>query len=231
MKKLILVLILFTPIAFCDYYADIDLIVNDNGFVEISGINNHPLLISSTNYTSKNGNLWTLDLNINETFSDYVYEIYLPKNAAIKNLSTPKTMSITNENNVLLILGIGHNETFKLIISYIIKQEKNNYFYLILLETIILIGVIVYFVLYFKKNKIRINYSLLSKRQCKIMKIIENKKRVTQKYLEELNLMPKSSLSRNIESLNKKGLIIKNKKGINNILSIKSQFVPVNSGK
>ena len=70
-----------------------------------------------------------------------------------------------------------------------------------------------------KLNKIEIDE--LNSRQKKIIEIIKKEKSVTQNYLSKTLDIPKGSLSRNIESLIKKDMIIKKKFGNTFKISIK----------
>lgn len=235
MKKLLL-LLFFLPIVFGEYYADIELFVDSSGFVNIKGITNFPSFISGNNFTLKNKELWTLNLSYEDIFSDYIYIAHLPSGAIIKNIIAPNAMSITQDDKGLMIMGIGSNESFKLVINYEIEKENKNNMLLFFGSIFIIIIFIIlsstyYFFNKYKNNKIKIDYSILTERQGIIMKILVKKKVMTQKELEQLKLMPKSSLSRNIVSLEKKDLIIKNKKGITNQIKLNSHSVPFNSGK
>jgi uncharacterized membrane protein len=67
----------------------------------------------------------------------------------------------------------------------------------------------------------KIDYSLLTKREAMIIKLVKKKKRITQKMLEKELSIPKSAISRNVKSLVKKELITKQKKGMTNVLMLK----------
>jgi len=61
----------------------------------------------------------------------------------------------------------------------------------------------------------------LNERQLQIVKILREHKELTQKELEKIMVIPKSSISRNIQSLSAKGIIEIKKRGITNYLSLK----------
>lgn len=219
MKKAIILLfiLLFISPAFADYYADVDIVVNENGVVSISGLTNHPLLSSGDyNYTHENLGFWMLNITLEETFSNYVYSLTLPSGAVINYLRTPSIMSLGEEDGHIVITAIGNDEPFKAVIQYNIEtQETINYYYFLFL----LLLIPLFFIRKKKVNKI--DYLLLTNRQKQIMKIVEKKKQITQKELETRLKFPKSSLSRNIESLIRKRLIKKEKKGVTNVLILK----------
>jgi uncharacterized membrane protein len=68
----------------------------------------------------------------------------------------------------------------------------------------------------------------LTERQKEIVNLVSKNKRITQKGLQDKLNMPKSSLSRNVESLVKKRILKKEQKGMSNLITI---YVPDSSGK
>lgn len=207
------------------YYADIEISVNENGVAVITGLTNHPqLMIGETEeYTSKEGRYWMLNVTFNEVFDYYTYKVTLPKGAVINYLKTPASVSISEEAGQISLASIGNNETFYVIMQYSIKREFFDY-YLLLIPIITFCAVLI--VLVIKKRgllnkKKKIDYSLLTEREALIIKLIKKKGRVNQKTLVKELKIPKSSISRNINSLIRKELIIKQKKGFSNIIMIK----------
>ncbi|MBN1923207.1 MAG: hypothetical protein JW791_00420 [Nanoarchaeota archaeon] len=223
MNKKFLLLFLLTPLVFAaDYYADVSIVVDNNGLVSISGLTNHPILntVESSDFTTFGNNYWLLNITLLDVFSNYVYEITLPEGAVINYINTPDIMSISHDNGNMIITAIGNDEPFKAVVQYSVRQSF-NYFQL-LWFLVIPLAVIAYF--YLKKSKKRakkIDYFLLTERQASIMRIVEKKKKVTQKQLENILNLPKSALSRNIESLIRKDLIVKERKGLTNVIMVK----------
>ncbi|MDD2679088.1 MAG: MarR family transcriptional regulator [Candidatus Nanoarchaeia archaeon] len=212
-----LMLLFFIPLAFSqNYYADI--VINAEGSeLSITGITNHPELISNySKFLAYNNGYYLLNISLSDNFSNYVYEIILPKDVTINYIKTPKFISMAYGQN-LIIKGLGSNEEFKAVIQYKLAPQNNLTHYLIALMVIVA-GVIFYFKFFKKKKKTGINYSALTDRQAKIMKMIMNKGEVEQKYLENFLGMPKAAVSRNVNSLIRKGLIKKEKKGVSNLL-------------
>lgn len=223
MKKRVIILLLFLPAVFAqNYYADVTISVDSEGIVSINGLTNHPTLYSNnySDFISKKQDYFLLNVSLNDEFTQYVYTISLPPGAVINYLNTPKVMSITNKQDNIIITAVGSDESFKAAVQYSLNDSfSKSYMILIYLTPFI----ILYFLIFRNKNKNKnfVDYSLLTDRQESIMRIIEKKKRVTQKRLEKDLDIPKSSLSRNINSLINKGLIEKRKKGMTNILILK----------
>jgi uncharacterized membrane protein len=217
-KSLIIILSLLMPsIALGQYYADLELNINDDGTTIITGLTNHPTLTprESSELTSKEGKYWLLNLSISDSFDYYVIKTVLPRGSIINYLKTPQIVQISEEGGRISITSIGNNESLNIIVQYSISREELNWLWLLLLIPAIIIPI------YLRRpKKKRIDYSLLTKREAMIVKEL-SKKRLTQKELEDIIKIPKSSLSRNINSLIKKDLIVKKKKGMTNIIMLK----------
>lgn len=226
MKKILfLVFILLIPISYSiDYYADVDINVDESGYITIKGDTNHPsfLVESSPEFTSKKGRYWLLNITIEDKFSNFIFNLELPKNAEINYLKTPRLARIDNSLGNIKVIGTGEGQRFVLVVQYSINNvRQNNFVYVIIFIFLILLPVL-YFLLKNKKTKTKkYNIDVLTDRQKIIFAFIKKNKKITQAQLEKKLDMPKSSLSRNIESLVRKGFITKEKKGMTNILFLK----------
>ena len=68
------------------------------------------------------------------------------------------------------------------------------------------------------------NLNTLTPRQQEIVKILQkNKGQLAQSKLEKISKLPKSSLSRNIESLKRKNILEKTPNGMSNTLILKNK--------
>lgn len=229
MKWIVIIIpILLLGIVRAEYYADVTINVADNGLTTINGLTNHPLLLNETSelFTNKKANYWTVNLTINDNFSYYLYKIILPSGAVINYLKTPSLFRLSDESGRIVITSSGINQTINLLVQYTIERETNEIIIIIFLS-IILVTILIVIKFITKKKKIFVDYESLTDRQKIILKIIEKKRTITQKELEKELDLPKSSLSRNIDSLARKGLIKKDAKGLTNLI----RFVPPKSGK
>lgn len=216
-----------------NYYADVIFKVQDTGNVLISGITNHPALEmqETQELTSKQGKYWKLNISINETFSNFIYEIQLPKNSIINYMKLPDVARIEDSNNGLKIIGTGQNQAFEIILQYHINSKISgnfSYFIYIIIILVLLIGIYLFHSKRIRKKK-NIKIPEMTDRQKLIFNfVMKSKKPLTQKNIEiELGL-PKSSVSRNINSLQRKGLITKEQRGMSNLIKLS---VPPSSGK
>ena len=263
-----------------NYYADIQIYVENDGSTTILGNTDFPLFKNSTDvqtFTSKDANLWTLNISTTEVFENFVFELNLPENANVNYIKTTPNFRIETENDRIKIIGIGEDKPFTLLVQYKINHvnklfsEKNILFGLIILFIVsLLIVIFVGFRIVKKlklnlrdeieklkkratnatntklhtnnkeqkkeqkiekvenlkikeKEKNKIDLSLFSPRQQDIIKILEEKGKITQKELETIMKIPKSSVSRNIQTLVIKGIIQKESVGLTNYISLKER--------
>lgn len=218
--------VLFIPMVSSEqYYADLVISVDESGNVDISGLTNHPALQGTfQNYTSKSGSTWTLNISPGGDFSDFLYEIILPEKAMISYIKAPGSIYIENSGS-LVITGSGKNSELSLIVQYQIKPEKQDW----LIPSIIILfsfSLVVFFLLRKKaenaSESVKINKSALTDRERQIVSILEkNKDGITQSRLQKELALPKASLSRNVKSLVRKGVVVKSEKGMTNHISLK----------
>jgi len=226
---LLLIVLLIINISVAeDYYADVIINVDSSGLVGIEGETNHPELEiePSQEFTSKDGKYWLLNISIDDYFSNFIYEITLPKNAVINYMRLPEFARIENSNKGLSIIGTGENKRFNIVIQYSLNSiAKQNYVLIIFvfISALVMLGGVYYLYVRTKKlSKCVPDTKFLTERQKLIFDIVKkNKKPITQAQIEKITKLPKSSLSRNIESLVRKGLLQKEQRGMSNLVFIK----------
>lgn len=214
------------------YYADLDISVTDSGSVTVTGLTNvEKLLVSdSQEFTSKQGPYWVLNFTFDEVFDDVVYEIHLPKNAVVNYMKLPSFGRI-QENNGITISGAASDVLLSLVVQYQLSSSlEKDYTWIFGVVFIILILLFVgYYTLQFKKEQkvdsldsSSLDFSRYSSRQEKILRLLhEHGGELSQATLEKLTGFPKSSLSRNIASLQRKGVVEKFNKGMSNSIRVK----------
>ena len=226
-------------------YADIAIDVFNDGRVSIGGATNYEgfkELGSTQKFTSKDGEYWLLNISTNEIFDKYVYQLKLPENSQINYVKSEGSFRIRSKNSRIEVIGTGENEEFNVLVQYKIDYQNiswsNNFAFIIyggVLGLIILVAILLFL---FKNNlrnkkeilqknnltnsdkvqKDKIDIELFTPRQRDILKILLKDKRITQKELENQLNIPKSSISRNIKTLEIKGIIKKEKVGQTNYL-------------
>jgi len=238
----ILNLIFTCPISVAEsYYADIQINVYETGLVDIEGNSNHPdLIVEKTNlYTYKKQSYWLLNITKNDVFDDYVYTLTLPEGSTVNHIKASGLKGIAEEEGRLIISGAGQNEALSITVQYQINTGTNEYSltdYIILSILVILIILLTALLLYYilnKKNKKTLDskvddklvgYSLkgLSSRQKEIIRLLVDKKRpLTQTDIQKELDIPKAAVSRNIHSLEIKGLVEIEKIGMSNLVRLK----------
>jgi len=221
-----------------DYYADVNIEVDNLGFVTIDGITNHPdLLVDDTEiYTSKDQAYWLLNITKNDVFSDFVYVITLPEGSSINYLKSSGSIRIEENLGNLIVSGFGENKTFSVVIQYQIEKISGDNAFIDFNLILIIISFIVFVVVVLifrrlmrdKKSKNKIEFSGennlkgLNERQKKIIQLLQETGRaLTQTDIQKELGIPKAAVSRNILGLERKGLIEKEQIGMSNLIRLK----------
>jgi len=229
--------ILYVPSICSDYYADIDIRVDDSGVVSINGKTNHPDLLveNSELHTFKKQSYWLLNITKNEVFSDYIYALTLPQGSTINYIKSSGFSGIKEESGSLIITGSGGNESLSIVVQYQINNRSLDFNILLILGMLMLILVILLvFIIYQNKRKklgdsderldddIGYNLGGLTDRQKQIIELlIETKRPLTQVEIEKELDIPKAAVSRNVHSLEIKDLIEIEKIGMSNLIRLK----------
>ena len=232
------VFVFFLQIAYAeDYYADLEISVDNMGFVTIDGNTNYPGLLSDSTekYTSKKQSYWLLDISTNDVFSDYFISVNLPEGASVNYIKSSGNFRIEGKGDRLAVNAFGHNKPLSIIVQYQAKKKASSYVGVLVVALIVFIGIVLYYLIKrkkaFKKQRAKVkkikeepeyNLSGLTARQKKIMRLlIEKGKLTTQSEIEKELKIPKASVSRNIQTLELKGRVEKEKTGMSNIIRLK----------
>jgi hypothetical protein len=222
------------------YYADLTITVDSSGFVSIDGPTNYPnLTIRDTEmYTSKQQNLWLLNLTKPGVFSEFVYTVAFPPGSSIHYIKSSGYISIQEHAGSLLVRGFGENETLSIVIQYQIERNEgsflqDNLIIIVLLSAVVLVSVLL--VVFYRKEKKGKStppkeippqpledWRGLNHRQKQILTVLKEKNiPLTQTDLQRELQIPKASVSRNIRGLERKGLIEKETIGMSNLIRLK----------
>jgi uncharacterized membrane protein len=217
-----------------EYYADIALNVQNTGEVSISGNTSHPSLMQKTTeeFTSKKGAEWELTISLPDTFSEYIYQINFPKGTQLLDINTNSEYRLSTNENKITLTGIGQEKKLAIQVKYKIIPDTiapigiETYIAALFLTAIIISGAYYFFMKrkgpHRTEKKTKYNKDALTERQLQIINYLEkNNGKSTQAEIGKITNLPKASLSRNIDSLERKGIVQKERKGMTQLVSIK----------
>lgn len=223
-----------------DYYADLTISVDASGFVTIDGLTNYQnLAIQNTaQYTSKQQSFWVLNITKPETFSEFVYDLTLPKGSSISYIRSSGSIRIEEEFGNLIVRGFGENESLSVLIQYQLEKQQTSFLqenlvYLILLPAILLVSLLLLFIYQREKKTEQIlpetdkkeplgELKGLNHRQKQIIQLLHERNiPLTQTDIQKELQIPKASVSRNIHGLERKDLIEKEQIGMSNLIRLK----------
>ncbi|MCK5261546.1 MAG: winged helix-turn-helix transcriptional regulator, partial [Thermoplasmatales archaeon] len=180
-----------------------------------------------------------LNITKDGVFSDYIFVLTLPEGPSINYIKSSGSIRIEEDFGKLIVKGFGQGNSLSVIVQYQVEKATGSIeaTYIAILSTIMVVGLIVVFLAINRVLKRRLKekrnseteegktghgFSGLSDRQKEIMKLlIEEKRPLTQTAIQkELNI-PKAAVSRNISSLELKGLVEKEKIGMSNLIRLK----------
>ncbi len=212
--------------------------------------NHPKLIIGKTqDYISINSDYHILNITLEDSISGYAYDISFPINAVITPIEVSGDFRMETKERRLHLIGTGENEPLTIIVQYNFGDEHeqlirgknssandsqrgilNELLIVQIILILLLIGVLILGGFYLfrhnrkkpeKPEEPKYNPEVLTDRQNLIMKYLEKKKKpVTQAELQREIGLPKASLSRNIDTLIKKGIVGKERKGMTNIIFI-----------
>ncbi|MGV8161886.1 MAG: helix-turn-helix transcriptional regulator [Candidatus Nanoarchaeia archaeon] len=138
-----------------EYYADLELAVNEDGSVEIKGITNDQSFSSGIHdeFTSKRGVYWLLNLSSNKNYSDYILSITLPEGAEFNYLKTEGRSRVSYDKGIRIIASGSSN--LNIVVQYQVKDKHEPTFIFWFIMTIAGIGIMGFFSWkkFFKRSK------------------------------------------------------------------------------
>lgn len=226
-KSLLFILALLLPMAaYAQLYGDLVFDVKDNGEAHISGNTNYDAFQGLTNnLTSKQGELWLLNIT-SPVFEEYIYKIKLPKYSVVNYIKANTAIRIEEKTGAIIITGTGSNKAINIAVQYSISKTKKVVWLVRIgaLIFIILLALLIDSFVLKKASKIKkkkFKRELFTDRQLKIIDYLQNHGSASQIELEKNLLIPKASISRNVNTLVQKGVLFKETKGMSNIVGIK----------
>jgi uncharacterized membrane protein len=216
------------PCAFSQgFYADVLFDIGPDGKVDISGTTNHPEispLSGSDDFTLKNKRYWSVNISAEGSFESYIAKVRLPPEASLNYLRASNVLSIGEDDGRIAVAITGRDEPLSFFAQYSLKEEEGYSFlpYLLVLPILVVPGILIFVYLRKRRGISRLSFSSLTDRQAVIVRtVMNNKGSMAQSELEKCLGIPKASLSRNIESLVRKNMIVREPKGMTNQITLK----------
>jgi uncharacterized membrane protein len=228
MRIFILLALLLVPLVAAEkYYVDVVMDVSETGVVTVSGLTNHPLLTpgETQEFTSKSKDRWIFNVTINETIEDYVFTIILPPGANL-NYVQGKNFQIATIDERVAVKVVGSDARVSIAAQYQLqpleKKSEILWFVAVFLGALLIAGGM--YLQSRKPRKTRTTLRLFDgfpARQQEIIAMLQQSGgQLTQKQIEQAMSIPKSSVSRNIDALVRRGVITKEQHGMTNILTL-----------
>jgi uncharacterized membrane protein len=215
------------------YYADITVDIDAGGYATVSGTANHPQLSGRTtdSLTSKRGGYWLLNLTLpaNDTFSEYVFAVNLPDGAQVNYAKATGQFRIAASGGRISVRGSGKDENFAVLVQYTLGKAaaEDPRGYASLLVPLAAAALIAAAALYAWRRGRKASEQAsrepgyLTDRQRDILRLLRKEgKPVNQALVCERLGLPKSSVSRNVDSLAAMGLVRKTRNGMSTMLEL-----------
>lgn len=214
-------------------YADITIEVLPDGRTVIEGTTNVPNLVGESHaYTAKQGERWLFNLStpLLETF---VYNVRLPVGAQI-NYVNGKNARITTENDHVVVRGSGADALLEIVVQYELERTRTTFSWLPLAGIVLLVGALSFILA--RRRASRPKKEVLKARAPSYIEGLPERQQaiitllrdaggtLTQRQLEFALKLPKSSVSRNVEALRRRGIIEKAQLGMTNTVVLADAY-------
>ncbi len=209
-----------------EFYADVLFDVDSSGRSSVSGRANHPFLAEGVvdSLTSMRGGVWLFNLTLPEgdVFSEYVYAVRLPEDAAVNYVKSGGQFRIVTDGGRITVRGVGEGRLSAVVQYSILERESGVPVYVYVAAAAALAGG-AGLVLYSRSRRVSpvVGGGVLTDRQRDILGIVSGEGRpVNQALVCERLGLPKSSVSRNVDGLVRMGLLRKTRTGMSTMLSL-----------
>jgi uncharacterized membrane protein len=189
-------------------------------------------------YTSKQQSHWLLNITKPEIFSEFVFDMRLPKDSSITYIKSSGTLRIEEDQGNLIVRGFGENESLSIVVQYQIEKQnssllQDNLVYTILIAAIIIVSLLILYLFFKEKRTQKMQPPMIGKEPLGELKGLNHRQKQIIRLLHERNIpltqtdiqkelqIPKASVSRNVLGLERKGLIEKEQIGMSNLIRLK----------
>jgi hypothetical protein len=224
-------------------YADVDIEVFADGKVRVDGTTNVPDLLGESHaYTSKQGERWLVNVTT-PRLDVFAYRVRLPDGAEV-NYVGGKNARLTTDGDRVLVSGSGEDAPLAIAVQYAIAATPSRLAWLPLAVTAVFL-LALWFVVRGRVIRTRRSREAtpvptresregsgtpsylegLPERQREIVTLLRRADgRLTQRQVELALRLPKSSVSRNVEALRRRGVLEKAQLGMTNTLVLAERY-------
>jgi hypothetical protein len=188
------------------FYADTTFYVDADGSVSVQGSSNHPGLASGVyeNLTSSSDGVEVFQVSINESFSDYLFTVDLPGGAELISVESAASTRIISGDRGLRIRGVAENKPFSVRVEYAAEEQQSVTWWPYLVAAILAGFAATYWYVRDTWEPPRD----VNDRQRRILVFLHGRGgEATQSTVAEELGFPKSSTSRNLDTLERKGYV------------------------
>jgi uncharacterized membrane protein len=219
-------------------YADVTVQVETDGRTVIEGTTNVPGLIGESSvYTEKHGERWLLNIST-PVLDTFVYRVTLPEGAQV-NYVAGKNARITTSGDQVEIRGSGEDNPLALTVQYTLSAPQRSFSWLPLAGVAALL-ILLWALARVRRAPVKKTSSVqpsapvhktpaylegIPQRQQAIVTLLQRAGgTLTQRQIELTMKLPKSSVSRNVEALRRRGIIEKAQLGMTNTLVLAEKY-------
>jgi hypothetical protein len=188
------------------FYADTTFYVDGDGTVSVQGSSNHPRLTTGVyeNLTSSADGVEVFAVSINESFSDYLFTVDLPGGAEIISVESEASTRINTEGSGLQVRGVAENKPFGVRVEYTVDEQDTTTWWPVLVVAVLAGFAATYWYLRDSWESPRD----VNDRQRRILVFLHGRGgEATQSVIADELDLPKSSTSRNLATLERKGYV------------------------
>ena len=195
-----------SPTVNAAFYADTTFYVDGDGSVSVQGSSNHPELTPGVydNLTSSSNGVDVFSVSINESFSDYLFTVDLPSGAELISVESEASTRIISGGEGLRVRGVAENKPFSVRVEYATEEQQRVTWWPYLVAAVLAGFAGTYWY-------VRDTWELprdVNDRQRRILVFLhgEGGEAMQSTVADELGF-PKSSTSRNLDTLERKGYV------------------------
>lgn len=208
------------------YYADVDVYVDSGGVARFEGVSNHPGLAEGVSlekvFIGSGYSLFNLSLGEDDLFTDFLFRVHLPEGSAINYVKTKGMFLIRGREGRLVVSVHGSDKPVQILVQYRqgeVDEDGGSVWAAPGFFGILALAVLGVFLVWRAGGK-RPDVALTA-RQKKIYEHLKSSgKPVNQSEISGHLGIPKASVSRNLDTMEKKGVVVRERMGVSTMVRL-----------